>query len=285
MNQVQPTTNGIDPASVQTKVCVECQLPKSTDEFYKDATSAGGRRSECKTCHIRKTLARRAKAGAVSAARSFTDALQGRWRDAFDAIAGQMCAECSGEMALVKAGSGHLCKCVYEKVFDDIMAAYEQSRASAGCRGEITEHHVPGFGGGVSYSRKNQEFVADVDIVVKRVARKLDESVEFHENFPYHSALAKHVILNGLPLSHVLHQLGISVQLDRRARLALDRVAMRAAIEAVEMEPYPLFPLSKYFEESTVVNTVSGHPDHRRSIKIAIQRDSAARAAVTHGLH
>lgn len=274
------TTNSTN--EPQTKVCAHCLGdPQPIENFYKDATSAGGRRSECKTCHIHHVIARRAKTVVVSAVRAFTDALQGRWREAFDAIAGQRCQHCNGGMALVKAGNGTLCACVYRKIFDDILTAYEQSRASAGTRGEITEHHVPGFGGGVSYSRKNQEFVADVSIVVKRVARQLDEESVFTQ----HQALSKLVILDGHGLNYALRLLGMSEAHKSRAREALDLVARRAAIEAVEMEPYPLFPLSKYFAEETVVNTVAGHPDNRRSFKIAFQRDSAAKSAVRYGLH
>jgi len=276
----QTTNSSTNAEAPQTKVCVECTLPKDIDDFYKDATSAGGRRRECKACHIRKIMNRRAKADVVSAARAFTDALQGRWREALDAIASPLCGKCSGEMALVNAGTGQLCKCVYMKIFDDIMAAYEQSRASAGTRGEITEHHVPGFGGGVSYSRKNQEFVADVELLVKRVARQLDEETVF----PYHQSLAKHVILDGQGLDFVLRYIGLGAESKERARQALSLVALRSAIQAVEMEPYPLFPIQKYFNEIPI-NTVAGHPDHRRSIKTAIQRDTAAKAAVSNGLH
>lgn len=273
--KTQTTTNSSTSAEApQTKVCVECHLPKHIEEFYKDATSAGGRRTECKACHINKVMSHRATKDVKSAARAFTDALQGRWRNALDAIATPLCDKCSGEMALVNAGTGQLCKCVYLKIFDDIMAAYEQARASAGCRGEITEHHVPGFSGGVTYSRKNQEFVADVEILVKRVARQLDEE----SVFPHHQSLARHVILDGGVLPAVLRSIGLGVTGSPQARAAMNVIALRAAVAAVEMEPYPIFPVHKYFDE-TPINTMTGEPSYRKDLRIALQRDSAAKSA------
>lgn len=273
------TMNVTDAALARLRTCVVCLLPKDIDEFYKDAGCVGGRRTECKACHIAKVMHKMATPEVVSAGRAFTEALQGHWRDALDAIAGQTCGDCAGSMALVQAGTGRLCKCVHDKIFDDIMSAYDQCSASGGTRGEITEHHVSGFGGGVSYSRKNQEFCADVEIVVRRVARRLDESIKFREVFPYHELLAKAVIIRHWQVTLVCRTTpALGASTERRARLALDRVARAVAVEAVEMQPYPLFPIHKYFSE-TPINTLAGQPDVRRDFRVAFQRDSAAKSA------
>jgi hypothetical protein len=269
------------------KVCTTCgePKPKDTEHFYKDSRTSDGLYSECKVCHIKRTAQLRLHgSGSKNAARNFADNLEGRWRAALDAIARtRQCDVCHGDQATINAasGRGHLCRCVYRKIFSDLMDGYRQSKGSAGCRGEITEHHVPGFGGGVSYSRKNEEYVADVELLLKRVAARLD--AEYKDIFPHHFAFTKYCFIGGAPETVIMRHLKLGEDWKRRVGVALDRIRATASKSAVELVPYPLFPVREYFNEH-LVNTMQSHPDRQRAIRGAVNKEAVIQSAVRYGI-
>jgi hypothetical protein len=134
------------------------------------------------------------------------------------------------------------------------------------------------MGGGRSYSRKNQEFVADVELHLRKVCRELDNV--YSEVFPHHTILGRQVLIFGQDIERVLLPGRTTL---RQAQTAMARIRTEFAKRCVELQPYPLFPIRKYFEENTIINTVSSHPEVRSSFKQAFARDNAGRSHGRYG--
>lgn len=273
------TTSKTDASTVSTsnsKVCITCGHTKPLTDFFDDRTYRDGKSGECKTCHHTRTSANRLLRK-MTPARKFLANLEERWQRAINAIATPRCNECDGGMTRFRAGTGtpRLCRCVYRKIFSDIMQAYELARASAGTAGEVVGHHVPGFGGGVTYSRKNQEYVADVELLLKRVCTRLD--AEYKDIFAHHWIVAKLLLIEDYSVEWVLRKLHLTGENNRRMVLfAASRIKMQTAITAVETEPYALFPVHEYFNEHVVH---AAAPSVSRMIGLAIHQDSLLRQA------
>lgn len=219
----------------EAKICTICGgKPKPLSDFY--ATKAGYT-DECKSCHILTVL--RGRNGRNRPSDKILAAFTGRWRVVLNRFTETRCTACGGVM--VKGDK--LCECVYRKITKELLHEYHNSQGTAGCAaGQITERRAVG---GLSYSRKHQEFVADVELLVKRVARRLDaEGI-----FTSHLSLATTVLLQGMTQSYWL-QRHPQCSMHQRASHAITRLTNHIAKEAVELQPYALYPMEHYFHLS-----------------------------------
>lgn len=126
-----------------------------------------------------------------------------------------------------------LCNCVYRAVFRACCRRFRECSQSAGSI-RVSLDTPRGPQGRQTFSRKREEFVADFCLISRRV---LDD--EEHRLFRYHILLGADWRL----CSRML-------KMDRGVFFhTLYRIQQKAGRAFAEMEPYPLFPFSRYFEE------------------------------------
>jgi hypothetical protein len=266
-------TNLSEPFSIPlTKRCDTCGKKKDLQEDFfetRNALSITGRMSDCKLCHLTKATGSKTRAQQVL----YLDDIPVRWAQALNAISTPSCYRCNG--SFVDKEGNRLCRCVYFKIFRDLLAAYEHSRcAKNSSYSGITEHHVPGFGkAGVTYSRKNEEFVADTENLIKRVCRELDKRRLDGTNhtFQAHWAVANCTLLDQMEPESLARVLHVSAGETRKAAA---RIKKAVAIAAVETRPYSLFPVQGYFRE-LAVDTIT--PQIRPVLREAVEKDIARR--------
>ncbi len=99
---------------------------------------------------------------------------------------------------------------------------------------------------GVSFSRRNQEFIADVEILARRVTRFLDSA--YSDTFPYHQLVWRYFFQYGCDWKVCAQQAGFPTDANGKFRFfdGANRVRDFVAREACSLKPYALFPVQDY---------------------------------------
>jgi hypothetical protein len=126
------TANTKQTTKTDSKACTNCGIDRPVGDYYADERSEDGRYSECKFCHIKRTVS--GKKGVKNVAQQFLSNLDELWKIAVTSIAVPRCVNCSNQMAKANGASGrmYICRCVYHKITQDVMHAYSDSSSQCG---------------------------------------------------------------------------------------------------------------------------------------------------------
>lgn len=124
------------------------------------------------------------------------------------------------------------CGCVFRAIFRACFARYRHCVEKAGVTSNLTLDHSQGPTGHRLYGRRNEEYLADFELVCRRSLNKEEYDV-FHWHF-----------LQGADWKYCIEKIGI----DKGAFFhRLYAVQEKLGRVFRELQPYPLFPLDEYF--------------------------------------
>jgi hypothetical protein len=152
------------------------------------------------------------------------------------ALAGAKCTQCKG-IGLRKVERGEVvCNCVLRAAFRSCYTRFRECVNKDVMFSRVSLEHGCSREAGGSWSRKNEEYVADFLTIAKRTLNE-----EEHRIFRYHFLLGADWRLCTRKLQM---EKGLFFHAVYRIQQKLGRVF-------AELQPYPLFPLSEYFGRST----------------------------------
>lgn len=149
------------------------------------------------------------------------------------ALASNSCTRCRGVgLRFGRRGKLHPCDCVLRSIFRACYVRFRQCVTKEKYISQVTMDPMPGRDNRQSWSRKDEEYIADFCLVTKRCLSEDDYRI-----FRYHYLL-------GADWKLCCRKL----QIDRGLFFhTLYRLEAKLGKEYRELEPYALFPLDEYF--------------------------------------
>lgn len=153
------------------------------------------------------------------------------------ALAQQSCVLCYGlGLREVRQGASTPCACVFRAVFRACLNRFRECTDRQRRISHVSLEGIPGRKQKAVYSRKDEEYIADLCLVSKRVLNESDYQV-----FKFHFLLGADWKLCcqrlNLDRGNFFHQ--------------VYRIQERLGRVYAELEPYALFPLDEYFGGGT----------------------------------
>lgn len=152
------------------------------------------------------------------------------------ALAGPKCTQCRGIGVRVVERGEAVCNCVLRAAFRTCYARFKECVNKDVMLSRVSLEHGCSRDAGGSWSRKNEEFVADFLLIAKRTL-----SEEEHRIFRFHFLLGADWRLCARKLRM---EKGLFFH-------AVYRIQQKLGRAFAEVAPYPLFPLNEYFGRST----------------------------------
>ncbi|MDX2267936.1 MAG: hypothetical protein NW208_07510 [Bryobacter sp.] len=154
-------------------------------------------------------------------------------------MASASCVFCRG-LGLRKTerkGEERPCGCVFRAIFRACFSRYRYCLETTGRLRPTAMEMVPGPRGWKYYGRKYEEFIADFEIIARRTLTDIEQKV-FHWYFQ-----------QGCDWKVCTAKIGIN-----RAKLFYTAYAVQEKLGRAfrETQPYGLFPLDEYFQQTTI---------------------------------